>query len=135
MLTDSELDILEKANCILKKKRKIKKENKKNEFDNKKRKVFEDEIDKLLEKKQKFLNEIDNIDKEMEEYKIMTLEGIKYSISKIDQELKNLGEYTGQCLHKKKKYIASQIFIVMTDVKNIMFVVCVKSKSRYICKN
>lgn len=103
MLTKSELDILKRAAHIKKKKMKIEEENEKNEFDNKKRKVFENEKDKLLKKKQNLLNEIDNIDKAMEKYKIVTLKGIKHNITKIDQELKILGEYTGQCLHIKKE--------------------------------
>lgn len=103
MLSNSELDILKKAEKVLEKKRKIDNENEKMEFDNKKRKMFDDELDKLIGKKQKYLDEIENVDKHIEKYKQMYLKATNNAVTQVDKEIEKLGKYVGQCLHKEKK--------------------------------
>jgi hypothetical protein len=85
MFTENELDILEQANVILDKKRKLEKENNKINLDNKKRKIYDDELKKLDKKKQKFLNKITNINEHLEEYKKVYLKKVKNEIYKVDK--------------------------------------------------
>lgn len=103
MLSNSDIDILKKANKILEKKRKIEEDNEKTEFDNKKRKMFDNELDKLMAKKQKYLDEIANVDEHVEKYKQMYLKATNGSIAQVNKEIEKMGKYVGQCLHKNKQ--------------------------------
>jgi hypothetical protein len=110
MLSPEESDILEKADKILKKKRRQKEENDQILFENKKRKIYGEEMNKLLDKKQKLLNEIENVDKHLEEYKQVYLRGTRNAIFQVEKEIEKMGKYTGQCLHKEKEIARKKNF-------------------------
>jgi len=101
MLNSDEIEILKKAEEINKKKRKFDKQIKDEQFEKEKYDMYKQELENLCKLKQKCLDKIKNVNKYLEKCKINYIEKNKTEIQNIENKIRNMGEYTGQCLHKK----------------------------------
>lgn len=62
--------------------------------------MYDEELKKLNDEKESFQKKIVNVDEHIKEYKRKYLLSISKSIDEVNKQIKDLGEYKGQCLHK-----------------------------------
>jgi hypothetical protein len=103
MLTEEEHEILKQSKIIELKIKKQKQDKELEDFEKAKEKMFYEELDNLNKQKQKCDNKINNINDELQRYKLSYIKKIELERSKIEQCIQDLGNFKGQCLHKKKK--------------------------------